>query len=95
MLIFVFKQRLKKYVPKDFCLNSGCIFKIIIIKGGNFARNVYMPIPGTVEPGGLPSMGSHRVGHDWSDSAAAAAYLHTPVWPIIFYRKKHTFELLN
>ena len=20
--------------------------------------------PGTVEPGGLPSMGSHRVGHD-------------------------------
>ena len=25
------------------------------------------------EPGGLPSMGSHRVGHDWSDIAAAAA----------------------
>ena len=24
-------------------------------------------IPGTGEPGGLPSMGSHRVGHDWSD----------------------------
>ena len=23
------------------------------------------------EPGGLPSMGSHRVGHDWSDLAAA------------------------
>ena len=31
-------------------------------------------IPGTGEPGGLPSMGSHRVGHDWSDLAAAAAY---------------------
>ena len=30
-------------------------------------------IPGTVEPGGLPSRGSHRVGHDWSDLAAAAA----------------------
>ena len=28
-------------------------------------------ILGTVEPGGLPSMGSHRVGHDWSDLAAA------------------------
>ena len=27
-------------------------------------------IPGTGEPGGLPSMGSHRVGHDWSDFAA-------------------------
>ena len=30
-------------------------------------------IPGTGEPSGLPSMGSHRVGHNWSDLAAAAA----------------------
>ena len=30
-------------------------------------------IPGTGEPGGLLSVGSHRVGHDWSDLAAAAA----------------------
>ena len=30
-------------------------------------------IPGMGEPGGLPSMGSHRVGHNWSDLAAAAA----------------------
>ena len=30
-------------------------------------------IPGTADPGGLPSMGSHKVGHDWSDLAAAAA----------------------
>ena len=30
-------------------------------------------IPGIWEPGGLLSMGSHRVGHDWSDLAAAAA----------------------
>ena len=30
-------------------------------------------IPGTGEPGGLPSMGSHRGGHNWSDLAAAAA----------------------
>ena len=29
-------------------------------------------IPGRGEPGGLPSMGSHRVRHDWSDLAAAA-----------------------
>ena len=33
-------------------------------------------IPGTGEPGGLPSMGSHRVGHDWSDLAAAAAAVY-------------------
>ena len=31
-------------------------------------------IPGTGEPGELPSMGSHRVGHDSSDLAVAAAY---------------------
>ena len=30
-------------------------------------------IPGTEEPGGLLFMGSHRVGHDCSDVAAAAA----------------------
>ena len=30
-------------------------------------------IPGTGKPGRLPSMGLHRVVHDWSDSAAAAA----------------------
>ena len=29
-------------------------------------------IPGAGEPGGLPSMGSHRLGHDGSDLAAAA-----------------------
>ena len=34
-------------------------------------------IPGTVEPGGLPSVGSHRVGHDWSNSAAAARLVIT------------------
>ena len=31
-------------------------------------------ILGMGEPGGLPSMGSHRVGHNWSDLAAAASY---------------------
>ena len=32
-------------------------------------------IPGTGEPGGLLSMGSHRVRHDWSDLAAAAVVI--------------------
>ena len=35
-------------------------------------------IPRTAGPGGQPSMWSHRVGHDWSDLAAAAAAVH--VW---------------
>ena len=32
-------------------------------------------IPETGESGGLPSMGLHRVGHDWSDLAAGAAFI--------------------
>ena len=32
-------------------------------------------IPGTGQPGGLPSVGSHRVGHDCSDLVAAAAVI--------------------
>ena len=41
-------------------------------------------IPGMGEPGELPSMGSHRVGHDWSDLAAAAATegYGNQYWPI-------------
>ena len=31
-------------------------------------------IPGTGEPGGLLSMELHRVGHNWSDLAAVAAW---------------------
>ena len=39
-------------------------------------------IPGTGEPGGLPSMGLHRVGHDWIDLAAAAAATHLKKWTL-------------
>ena len=35
-------------------------------------------IPGMGEPGGLPSTGLHRVGHDWSDLAAAVAAAEGP-----------------
>ena len=31
-------------------------------------------IPGRAEPGGPTSMGSHRVGHDWSDAAYIYIY---------------------
>ena len=40
-------------------------------------------IPGMGEPGGLPSMGLHRVGHNWSDLAAAAAAVWLKMY--IFY----------
>ena len=37
-------------------------------------------IPGMGEPGALPSMGSHRVGHDWRDLAAAVAAVHNQMF---------------
>ena len=40
-------------------------------------------IPGTGEPG--RSMGSHRVGHDRSDLAAAAAYIHKCIHTVEHY----------
>ena len=43
---------------------------------GNLSSVLDWRIPGTEEPGGLPSLGLHRVGHDWSDSAAATAHMH-------------------
>ena len=44
-------------------------------------------IPGTGESGGLPSLGSHKVGHDWSDlvAAAAAYFTHTNVYILISF----------
>ena len=41
-------------------------------------------IPGMGEPGGLPSMGSHRVRHNWSDLAAAAAALYQALFCVIY-----------
>ena len=43
-------------------------------------------IPGTAKPGGLLSTGSHRVGHDWSDLAAAAVAVKGMVFPVVVYR---------
>ena len=56
------------YVHKNKCNN-------FIINGhlSSFSSVLAWRIPGTGEPGGLPSLGSHRVGHDWRDLAAAAA----------------------
>ena len=49
-------------------------------------------IPGTGEPGGLPSMGSHRVGHDSGDlAAAAAAYFHS----ILKMVRRYVISFLN
>ena len=49
-------------------------------KMATHSRVLAWRIPGTGEPDGLPSMGSHRVGHDWSDLAAAAAVYQIWEW---------------
>ena len=43
---------------------------------GSHSSVLAWSIPGTGEPGGVPSVGSHRVGHDWSDLTAAAIELY-------------------
>jgi len=55
-------------------------------------------IPGTGEPGGLPSMGSHRVGHDWSDLAVIYHTKHSNLFKLPmdsgekeFYKIQHLF----
>ena len=51
-------------------------------------------IPGTGEPGGLPSVGSHGVGHDCSDLAvAAAASVHRWLVATILHDTESTFPL--
>ena len=45
-------------------------------------------IPGTGEPGGLPSLGSHRVRHHWSDLAAAGRIGYWKVWGFFLGRWK-------
>ena len=57
-------------------------------------------IPGMGEPGGLLSTGSHRVGHDWSDLAAAAAYVSNKrnlkgIWKRIRFRQMSSLALFS
>ena len=41
-------------------------------------------IPGTGDPGGLPSMGLHRVGHDWTDLAVAVYVVKSIIFIVFF-----------
>ena len=49
-------------------------------------------IPGTAEPDRLPSMGSHRVGHDWSDLAAAQWFMERLVLSVCMCMWTGTFK---
>ena len=67
----------------DFIFNFHALKKEMATHSSVLARR----IPGMGKPGGLPSMGSHRVRHDWSNLvavAAAAAYTITSVVSLSF-----------
>ena len=57
--------------PSDFTLN----FHLHALEKAMATHSSVLAwgIPGLRKPGGLPSLGLHRVGHNWSDLAAAAA----------------------
>ena len=52
--------------------NIVCIYCVLEKAVAPHSSVLAWRIPGMGEPGGLPSQGSHRVGHDCSDLAAAA-----------------------
>ena len=63
--IFTFTQGPQSFIPSS--------IKLMEKEMATHSSVLAWRIPGTGEPGGLLSMGSHRVGHDWSDLAAAAS----------------------
>ena len=66
---FIFKKNSNIFTNKHFTIHFHALEKEMATHSSVLAWR----IPGTGEPGGLPSMGSHRVGHNWSGLAAAAA----------------------
>ena len=61
-----------KYYPLIFPKNTQRL-SFLALSIPSFLSSFFFFLCRVGEPRGLPSMGSHRVGHDWSDAAAAAA----------------------
>ena len=60
-----------KWKERRRTFQEGSDMVYILLQASARAVCYFISCPGTEEPGGLPSMGLHRVGHDWRDSAAA------------------------
>ena len=60
--------------PRDMTQRLHFHFSLSCIGEGNGTHSSVLAwrIPGRVEPSGLPSMGLHRVGHDWGDSSSSS-----------------------
>ena len=79
-----------RLVPGYFPKSGIAVFKVCKLEKemATYSSVLAWRIPGTAEPDGLLSMGSHRVGHYWSDLAAAAVARCVNVQ---FYKK----EMIN
>ena len=69
----------KEYVKAVYCHPAYLTYMSSTSRGegnGNPLQCSCLENPGMWEPGGLPSKGSLRVGHDWSDLAAGASICH-------------------
>ena len=66
-LSFLHLPRKWQILPNSVLSPIVCLLLINTVGegNGNPSSTLAWRIPGTAEPGGLPSMGSHRVGHDW------------------------------
>ena len=75
---------LQNFLRSNIAIVGGIVMKTFGLVSRDYNLRLVLPltthssvlawrIPGMAEPGGLPSMGSHRVGHNWSHLAAAAA----------------------
>ena len=69
------KLWVKLFPPKNLIL----LYRVLVLSTEKamapHSSTLAWKIPWMEEPGGLPSMASHRVGHDWNDLAAVAAVL--------------------
>ena len=65
-------QKGKEWLLKTSWTEMAVLLGASIIEMATHSSVLAWRIPGMGEPGGLSSLGSHRVGHDWSDLAAAA-----------------------
>ena len=70
------------YKISNFIIAQACKVPFVISYN---ASVLAWKIPGKGEPGGLPSMGSHRVGHNWSDLAVAVLLMEMGTINVLFY----------
>ena len=68
---------------------SFCVVLVLEKEMATHSSVLAWRIPGMGEPDGLPSMGSHRVRHDWSDLAAAAAVIFVGFAVLNDHRRTH------